>query len=149
MDFRSAYGPKVRIVANHKADGRTKQSFREESEIKNIIKRYQRTGLLDFKNEHAASYGEFSSMDFHEAMNIVVRGTEMFSDLPSDVRKKLKNDPAEFVDVVTNPARQAEAQALGLIKAPATKPSQPAPEAIVPAPGTPPAAAPSAPQAAS
>lgn len=134
--FVTAYGPKLRVFAKSADDGRTKQAFREESEIKNIIARFQRTGLLEFQ-EKAHSYGEFEAIDFHQAMNTVVRASEMFDELPSSLRKKLGNDPAEFVDVVTNPDRRDEAVALGLVK----KPVEAAP-AAPPAPASPPAGGP-------
>lgn len=142
MDFVTAYGPKLRVFARSADDGRTKQAFREESEIKNIIARFQRTGLLEYQNEHSGSYGVFEAMDFHEAMNVVARASEMFEDLPSGLRKKLGNDPAEFVDVVTNPARRDEAIALGLVKEARKEPGAPGAP-----PETPPAAPPAAPAA--
>lgn len=138
-DFITAYGPKLRVFAPSADDGRTKQAFREESEIKNIIKKYQRTGLLEFR-ESNPTYQDLEAIDFHEAMNIVTKAQEMFEDLPSSMRKRLGNDPAEFVDLVTNPARIEESIALGLRQKPEAPTSAPEPSPVPPAAPAAPAA---------
>lgn len=117
MEFVTAYGPKVRHGIGFPEVSRTKQSFKEECDINNIMSKYQKTGLLDFVNEHEAQYGDATGIDFQEALETVRSAQEMFADMPSSVRRRFDNDPAAFLEFVNNPDNRDEAVELGLIKA--------------------------------
>ncbi len=105
-------GPRVRI---HTGDvSRTKQAMRDEVDINLIMKRYVKTGLIDHFAQHGSEYGFASSVDFHEAMNVVTKADQMFDALPGKVRSRFGNDPAEFLDFVQNPENHAELVELGL-----------------------------------
>lgn len=110
---------------------RTKQAMKEECDINNIMKRYERTGIVQHVNKHAAQYGDVPAVDLLEAYAIVEKAKSMFDDLPAKARKRFGNDPMEFLAFVQNPENKAEAEALGLLHVPAktpdTKPAEPAP----------------------
>lgn len=135
--FRTAYGPKQRVSISFPATGRTKQAFKEECDINNIMKKFQKTGVLDFVEKRSPQYGDVTGMDFQGAMDTVIKANQMFEDLPSSVRKRFNNDPAEMVDAFQDPSRRSELVELGLVKAdvaevipgglPATQPPNPAP----------------------
>lgn len=132
LRFRSAYSPRIRVslVCPEQPYGRTKQSFKDECDINTILSKFQRTGLLEFVNERQPQYGDVSSIDFTEAMNIVVQANEMFADLPAIWRKRFNNDPVELLDFVNNPANRAEAITLGLIALPAVVPTRGTPDPV-------------------
>ena len=72
MKFFSAYNtPKTKGLDCSVEPSLTKQSFASECDINTIMARYEHTGVLDYVNENEARYGEFSAVDYQEAMNIV------------------------------------------------------------------------------
>jgi len=103
---------------------RTKPEHWKECDINRIMKKARKTGFIgDPLKVNRGQYGDFSSgMDFSEVMRRVTAVKQDFSALPSNIRIALKHDPAEFVDVITNPARVEEAKKLGLLP-PADEPS--------------------------
>lgn len=117
--FRTAY------VSFERSDGlecldpsRTKQSFKEESDINSVLKKYARTGVLDAKAVDSGIYGDFSNaVTYQEAMNTVIRAQEQFAGLPSFVRNKFRNDPTEFLAFVEDSANADELVRMGLATA--------------------------------
>jgi len=113
--IRSAYGPKERLGdIGDLGVSLTKQSFTEECDINNILKKYQKTGAIDHVNKHEASYGYATSHDFQSALETIKRGRIMFEELPSSIRTKFENDPAKFLDFVQDNNNLKEMQELGL-----------------------------------
>lgn len=113
--FITAYGPKLKVTLDCLPGfGRTKQSFKDDTNINNILARYARTGVLEFANRHEPRYGDVIGADFHAAMNIVANANSMFADLPAKLRNRFDNDPGQFLDFVQDPENTAEAERLGL-----------------------------------
>lgn len=113
----------------------TKQSFVAECDINNIIKQYSATGQVRHISAQAAQ-GRYMDLpddiDFQNSLEIVRQAGEAFASLPSGVRTRFSNDPAEFLDFMSNPANQEEIIKMGFAtdnrppKAPETPPrSQP------------------------
>ncbi|QKI28939.1 VP3 [Kummerowia striata gokushovirus] len=120
----------------------TKQSFRDECDINNIMRRYEATGTIDHINRRQPQYGDFSDVSsYQEAIDIVTRAEELFSELPARVRDRFNNDPNNLLEFMADPNNKDEAMELGLIAKPVEPANSPAP---VPAPSAPaPAPAPS------
>lgn len=137
--FRSAYGAKRRVVQKFAPEGRTKQSFKAECDINNIMARYQRTGVLDFLAKHEGRYADVSGLDFQTAQDLIVGAKAMFMDLPAKVRSKFENDPGKFLAFMDDPENTQEAIRLGLAKAPVGDTVPPA-KPVVEAPKAPAAA---------
>lgn len=135
--IRSAYSPRVRLAIftpeSEQPYGRTKQSFKAECDINNILSKFQRTGLLEFVNERTPQYGDVSSIDFQESMEQVRQANEMFADLPSSVRKRFHNDPTELLSFLDDPANRQEGVVLGLLSPPPVVPTGGTTEAAKPA----------------
>jgi len=104
---------RVQIIFPNK--GRTKQSFKDECDINKIMAKYQKTGAIAHVNQHGANYGFATSLDFSEAMRLIKTAQDMFDGLPSSIRTRFANDPAQFLDFVQNADNKAEMQKLGLI----------------------------------
>ncbi len=139
------YHPHERVTLDP-GPGRTKQSFAEESNINIIMKRYEKTGMLDHLNAHRGDYGDFiGASDYHTSMNLIREAGEMFMEIPAGVRARFGNDPAEFLEFVQDPDNLEEMVKMGL----ATKNETEAPEApeSPPEPSGPPGGSP-APEAA-
>lgn len=93
----------------------TKQSFKEECDVNNILKKFAKTGLIDHVNRFAGDYGNYTSVqDYQTSLNQIMSANEMFDSLPSKVRARFGNSPAEFLDFVGNPENIQEMISLGL-----------------------------------
>ncbi len=146
--LRSAYIPHKRVRAIPVGESKTKQSLAEESNINLIMERYTKTGIIDHVATYGATYADMPSLgDFHAAMNLVTEAQQMFDDLPAQVRSDFKNDPAEFLDFVTNPENEDAMIEMGLAAPRPSVDSVPPPVDPIPpetpeAPEVPPAADP-------
>lgn len=121
---------RVRVRSVNDQPEVTKQSFREECDINNIIRQFQRTGVVRHLNEARASFADISELgDFHDAIALVELASESFMELPAKVRKVFDHDPAKFLDAAHDPEKRYLLEAAGLI--PAERPEdevQPPPE---------------------
>lgn len=114
--FRSAYSPKPRVSLGDFEPTLTKQAFKDECDINNIMRKYQTTGLVSHFAKGEPKYGDFSnSVDYHEAMNQVLAAQDAFMALPSSIRARFSNDPGYLLDFVSDPNNRDEAVRLGLI----------------------------------
>lgn len=95
--------------------GGAEQSHKEECDINRIVHKFQKTGAITHQNKHEARYDDMTGTDFLTAMNMVANAQNMFNELPSNIRKKMDNDPAVFFDYIQNPDNKAEAIELGLM----------------------------------
>lgn len=94
---------------------RTLQSDADSADINNILKRYERTGLLPEMIKVDPRYGDFSEVPtYQEALEIVSRSHEQFTNLDAHIRARFSNDPAEFLAFATNPDNMKEMVKLGL-----------------------------------
>lgn len=118
LPIRSAYDPPQRVPLTCEDVSLTKQSMSEECDINYILRKYQKTGVVDHFKKHEGRYDIFAPVDFHEAMNIVADAQSMFSELPSSVRSKFDNDPGTFLNFANNPANHDAMVELGLGKPP-------------------------------
>lgn len=115
MQFKTAYGPKEKVAMDFStATSMTKQSFKDECDVNLIIKKYSRTGIIAHLNELEAQYGDLVGLDFQEAMDLVAGANSLFEQLPAAARKKFRNDPAVFLDFMSNPANADQMVELGL-----------------------------------
>lgn len=114
---RSRFTPRLRVLlAFPEGSGRTRQSFAAECDINNIMARFSRTGVLDFTNRREAQYGDVTGLDYQRAMDIVVEAKTLFAELPSAIRSRFSNEPAEFLEFVQDPANVDEMVKMGLAK---------------------------------
>ncbi len=108
------YHPHERVQLDP-GPGRTKQSFSEESNINLIMKKYEKTGMLDHLNQYEGRYGDFiAAPDYHTAMNSIRSAGEMFMQIPATIRAKFDNDPAQFLAFVQNPDNREQMVEMGL-----------------------------------
>ncbi len=79
-------------------DGRTKQAFKNQCDINTILKKAQKTGAISHLAKHEASYGDFTGFDFFEAQMKIAKATEIFDELPSEIRREFNNEPRQFFE---------------------------------------------------
>ncbi len=88
-------------------DGRTKQSFADETNIEKIMARAARTGTTSHLEKFQGVYADFSDFDFFEQTRQLTRGREIFDELPAEVRQEFGQSPAKFFAYVNDPANIA------------------------------------------
>ncbi len=87
-------------------DGRTKQAFKDETDINKILHRAQKTGTISHLAKHEASYSDFADFDFFTAQLQLTRGREIFDDLPSEIRNEFGQSQSAFFAYVNDPANK-------------------------------------------
>ncbi len=104
-------------------DGRTKQSFKDETDVNLIIAKHTRMGTLSHLEQWGGNYGDWSEFDFQDAQNQIASAKSMFEQLPSAVRNQFANSPEKFLDFVNDPDNKDDlATKLPELAAPRSKP---------------------------
>jgi len=117
MKFKTAYGKKPRVIQDCGTISRTKQSFKDECDINNILKKYQKSNLLEHVNTHQGDYSDLGDqLSYQESLNIIINAKNSFNTLPSSIRKQFENDPAQFLAFVSNPDNAPAMEEMGLLK---------------------------------
>lgn len=116
-------------------DGRTKQSFKDETDVNQIIQKHTRMNTLSHLEQWGGQYGDLASFDFQDAQNQIAHANSMFEQLPASVRNTFSNSPELFFEYVNDPENEDDlATKLPELAKPGTKPL-PAPKDIAdPAP---------------
>lgn len=94
---------------------RTKQSFKDSTDINKIIARFGRTGMLTHVNSRQPFYGDVSNIDSYQGcLEVVRQAQELFAGMSAQVRERFGNDPAQMISFLENPANLDEAVRLGM-----------------------------------
>lgn len=93
-----------RIALCFKAtDNLTDQSQKKKCDINNILKIYQKTGVMPHVKEGLAQYLDVSEVpNLEEAHEIIKEANALFMELPADVRRLCDNNPEKLHDVLVN-----------------------------------------------
>lgn len=110
----SMYGKATRRPVVVTGPGKTRQEFKDECDINNIVRRYARDQFVSHVNKGVPAFVDVSEVgDFRAAIDQVRSATEFFGKLPAKVRAKFSNDPARFIDEAGGLSRD-ELRELGL-----------------------------------
>ncbi len=89
------------------SDGRTKQSFKDETDINRLLAKAARGESLSHLVKHGAVYGDFTDMDdLLTAQAKMARGVEIFMDLPGEIRREFNQSAGAFFAFVNDPANK-------------------------------------------
>lgn len=98
----------------------TKQCFKDDCDINNILRKYETTGVLPEVIKTNPQYGDFSDvLSYEDSLNVVAMAQEQFSYLSAKVRRRFDNDPAKFLEFVDDPSNLEESYDLGIRLRPA------------------------------
>jgi len=104
------------------------QHFADEVNINSIIAKYNATGYLvdpTVATSRMPQYGDFAAVaDYHSAQTAIATANQNFDMLPSGIRKRFNNDPAELLQFLEKEENRNEALTLGLIN--------PLPDVVIP-----------------
>lgn len=113
------FGDRVRSMQHIGEGSHVQQHLAQETDINRIMSKYQKTGLLTHVSRYAGQYGDFSMVpDYKTGLERIQASQEMFMSLPSSIRDRFNNDPAQFIEFATNPDNQEELQNMGLAPKP-------------------------------
>lgn len=117
--FNTAYGDRVRVTADPAGESLTQQHFKAETDIVNIIKKHDRTGIIEHVARGVAQYGDYSEVnEYRQALDMVNSANASFMELPAEVRAMFGNDAGAFFEFATDPKNESKMQELGLVAMP-------------------------------
>lgn len=127
MTTRSFYRPHQRVTLNCGTEQVTKQSHKDECDIHNILRQYQRTGIINHITSKQPLFTDLpSNLDYQTALNNMIASQRAFSELPASVRDEYRNDPQRFLAALGDPKQADKLRALGVLK-PLPTPASPEP----------------------
>lgn len=117
--FATAYGDRKRVTANPEGESLTQQHMKDEVDIRNIIKKHDRTGILDHVQRGVAHYGDYTKInEYRTYLDFVKAADESFQALPANIRERFHNDAGVFYEYATDPKNEGSMVEMGLFKAP-------------------------------
>jgi phage internal scaffolding protein len=122
IEVKNRFSPSLRMPTINDSGQRAQQQFKDDADINTIMRKFQKTGVIDHVSRYQPEYGFASPMTLHESMNIVKNAETMFADLPSSVRNRFENSPLAFLEFVQDGKNYEEAKSLGLELAPGVEP---------------------------
>ncbi len=99
----SMLGTKQPGAADYK-DGRTKQAFKDETDVNKLLRKAQKVGSISHLQKFEGHYGDYAAFDFQDAQNKIAGAESIFSELPSEVRREFQESPAKFFEFVNDSA---------------------------------------------
>lgn len=132
----TAIDPPPKVVRTF-GPGLTRQSEKDACDVNRIVAKFQKTGLLPTVNRDALFADVASMPDYRTALHTVELANNAFLEMPAKLRAEFDNDPAMFLDFVSDPMNLDQLKDLGLIEADSVAgevPADPPPESPPPAP---------------
>lgn len=118
--IRHAYSPPLAVQLEFPEDEkrRTKSSMKDECDVNVIVRRYLKTGVVSHVSGRAPQFADVSGVgDWKSAMDEIAGARQWFEHLPSEVRNRFRNDPAQCLDFLADDENREEAVKLGLLPA--------------------------------
>lgn len=105
-----------RVVQVNVSERRAEQHHKQICDINHIVRRFQKTGLVDHVSSIKGSYDDFTGIgSYHECMNKLIRAEEDFLKLPASIRKEFDNDAGVLLDEIQKPENYDKMVKLGLL----------------------------------
>lgn len=102
---------------------KTDQQWKKSCDVNEIVTKYKRTGQLSHVRSQQPVYQDVSQItDLLTSLTQVQKAKDAFLTVPAELRKKLDNDPVNFIEYLNNPDNDVEAQKYGLKTKPVPEP---------------------------
>lgn len=106
--------PRQRVQVFFDPESKVEKSHRQRVNINSIMAKINRGVMPPIKS--GGLYGDFSTVeDFHTSVQRVQDANNDFLALPSEIRKKFHQNPAELIEFLNNPDNYEKAVEYGLI----------------------------------
>lgn len=116
IPFKTLYHNYEVVQTDCSGPSMTKQAFKDEVDINWIMRKYEKTGLIEHVNRFQGKYADLGSAeDFHSCMNRIAAADEAFMTLPASIRERFSNSPEEFLRFVNDENNIDEMRKLGLL----------------------------------
>lgn len=120
------YRPHSRVQIDCSLPIVTKQSMKAECDIHNILRQYQKTGIVTHVQNARPTYQDLpDDMDYQQSLHTIMTAEEAFAGLPSAVRDRFGNDPGRLLAALGDPAQKAYLTEVGILRPPEAPPSVP------------------------
>lgn len=97
MEFQSRYSERVSCGIDNKEPSKTRQEFKDSSDVNRIMSKYHMTGVLPVMAKEPL-FGDFTNpLDYKDSLNLIRRADEQFQSMPSNLRKEFDNSPEKFL----------------------------------------------------
>lgn len=125
----SFYRPHPRVQLDCGDVQMTKQSHKDECDIHNILRQYQRTGIIQHIQSRQPLFTDLPDhLDYQTSMHQLMEAQEAFAALPATVRDHFANDPARFLAAFQDASQADKLREFGLLNPkPTPAPSSPEP----------------------
>ena len=118
-EFKTAYGKREKVQTIVEGESLTQQHLADEVDIRNIIKKHDRTGIIDHVQRGVAHYGDYSQInEYRTYLDFVKAADESFQNLPANIRERFHNDAGVFYEYATDPKNEGSMVEMGLFEAP-------------------------------
>lgn len=115
LPFKSKLSKSDKVLLVCQGGSRTKQSFKDETDINNILKKYKEHGRIPDISAGNPQFGDFSQIDDYQGcLNTVIAARQKFDSLPEKIRNEFSNDPGKFLNFVGDPKNGEKLVSLGL-----------------------------------
>lgn len=95
--------PRVKVQSHPVGETLTRLSEQKATDIREIMKKYKKTGVVSHINRRAPTYGDFSdATDLHTALLSVESAQAEFERLPSAVRKAADHSPVRLLEMLAS-----------------------------------------------
>lgn len=113
---------RIRVV--NEEPSMVQRHFKETTDINKIMRKYH-NDMRQVAPPQRGFYGEFSNApDYLAARISLIEAQQSFDALPSEVRKRFGNDPAQLLAFIDDKNNRDEAIKLGLIDPPPPAPPE-------------------------
>jgi phage internal scaffolding protein len=125
----SLYQPHPRIQLDTGDEIITKQHFKAECDITNILRQYSKTGVITHVQSARPTYEDLpDGIDYQMAQETLLQASRAFSGLPSSVRDHFANDPARLLGALSDPSEADYLRSVGILRA--SEPAQGVPDPV-------------------
>ncbi|AXF52308.1 MAG: internal scaffolding protein [Microviridae sp.] len=107
---------RVRFQTPCKTKSRTKQQFKDATNINNIMKKYRRTGTVPITRQELQYVDNTELPTFRQRQHLIIESKAIFERLPSELRLRFENDPANFFEYLQNPDNLEQMEKDGFVE---------------------------------
>lgn len=118
IEIRETTGRKrVMTVFDPKNEpSKTQQSFRDQVDVNNIMKKYEQTGEIYHKARQQGVYADLTKIRSYEESLLQIKQAESaFASIPAHIRARFQNDPAQLLKFLQDKNNYDEGVQLGLL----------------------------------
>lgn len=94
----------------------TEQGHKKDCDVNEIIKKYDKTGLITHVSNFEAKFGDMTGLDFKQMQDKVANAKSMFNSLPAEIRDYFRNSPTDLLTFMEDPNNREKGIELGLIR---------------------------------